>query len=225
MKVRAICFDYGGTLDGAGSHWLERFAQLYQDAWLALPFERVRRAFDHASRCGYADPQVARMDLQALIEFHVARQLEDLGIADTTLAGRVVSAFVRASRLALVEHRSILERLRHRVAVGVISNFYGNVDRLLAEAGIGGLATIIDSNRVGVSKPDPRIFALALEQLGCAPAEALHAGDSFDKDVRGARAAGWRTAWVVGAAERTCPAPELVDVRVRRLADLEAIIE
>ena len=55
MKVRAVCFDYGGTLDGPGSHWLPRFHQLYRDAGLALPFDRFRAAFDHATRCGYAE--------------------------------------------------------------------------------------------------------------------------------------------------------------------------
>jgi HAD superfamily hydrolase (TIGR01549 family) len=120
----------------------------------------------------------------------------------------------------------VLERLRRRVALGVISNFYGNVDRILADAGIGAwLTVVIDSNRVGVSKPDPAIFALAVHGLGCAPGETLYVGDSFEKDVVAARAAGLRSAWLVGAVEQPCRAPELVDVRVRALADIEAVIE
>ena len=226
MKVRAVCFDYGGTLDGPGSHWLPRFHQLYRDAGVVLPFERFRAAFDHATRCGYADVRVAAMDLTALIEFHVARQLEHLDVRNPALAARVADAFVTRSRAALAESRDVLDRLRHRVALGVISNFYGNVDRILDEAGIGPwLAVVIDSNRVGVSKPDPAIFALAVRRLGCAPAETLYVGDSFEKDVVAARTAGLRSAWLVGAVEQPCRAPELVDVRLRALADVEAVIE
>jgi len=226
MKVRAACFDYGGTLDGPGSHWLPRFHQLYRDAGVVLPFERFRAAFDHATRCGYADVRVAAMDLTALIEFHVARQLEHLDVRNPALAARVADAFVTRSRAALAESRDVLDRLRHRVALGVISNFYGNVDRILDEAGIGPwLAVVIDSNRVGVSKPDPAIFALAVRRLGCAPAETLYVGDSFEKDVVAARTAGLRSAWLVGAVEQPCRAPELVDVRLRALADVEAVIE
>lgn len=225
MRPRAILFDYGGTLDGPASHWLPRFLQLYHDAGLDLTFERFRGAFDHATRCGYRDPTVATFDLQGLVEFHVARQLEHLDLGPNGVAARVVHAFMRASRVALADSRAVLGRLYGRIALGVVSNFYGNVERILDDAGFTGLLdAVVDSARVGVSKPDPAIFALALRQLDCEPAEALYVGDSFEKDVIGARAAGLRSAWLVGAAMPPCPAPELVDMRLRSLADLEALV-
>lgn len=225
MRLRAVLFDYGGTLDGAGSHWLERFARLYQEAGLALPFDALRDAFDHATHCAYADPRVAELGLEALIEFHVARQMERLGIRDAAVAASVMAAFVRISRSGLDTSRAVLGRLRQRVALGVVSNFYGNVERILDEAGVAPLlATIIDSNRVGLSKPDPAIFALAVRRVGCEPSAAMYVGDSFDKDIIGARRAGLRTAWLVGTPERVCPMPELVDVRLRSLEDLETVV-
>lgn len=226
MRLRAVLFDYGGTLDGAGSHWLDRFLDLYREAGVPLSFEQFRGAFDHATRCGYADPDAAQFSLQALIEFHVARQMDRLGIADGVLAARVVTAFVHESRQALDESRAVLERLHRRVVLGVVSNFYGNVDRVLDEAHMTPLfSAIIDSNRVGLSKPAPEIFALAVQRIGCAPSEALYVGDSFEKDVLGARAAGLRTAWLIGEHERPCPSPALVDAQLRRLADIEALLE
>lgn len=226
MRVQAICFDYGGTLDGPGSHWLPRFYQLYQDVGLALPWERIRSAFDFATRCGYVDPRVSAMDLQALVEFHVARQLEHLQLQDPARRERIVTAFVGASRAALAESAAVLTRLRHRVALGVISNFYGNLERVLRDAGIAPLLTvIIDSNRVGVSKPDPAIFALAVQRLACPARATLHVGDSFTKDIVAAHHAGLRTAWLTADDTDACPQPELVDVRVRRLWDLESVIE
>ena len=165
------------------------------------------------------------MDLQALIEFHVSRQMERLGIHDERIATSVIGAFVRDSRAGLEASRGVLDRLRHRVSLGVISNFYGNVDRILDEAGITPLlATVVDSTCVGVSKPDAQIFTLAVQRLGCEPSEVLYVGDSFEKDVVGAHAAGLRTAWLVGASERACAAPELVDVRLRALTDLDAVV-
>jgi FMN phosphatase YigB (HAD superfamily) len=226
MRPRAILFDYGGTLDGPASHWLLRFLQLYRDAGLELTFELFREAFDHATRCGYADPTVATFDLQTLVEFHVARQLEHLGLTIPTVAGPVIDNFLHASRAALADSRAVLGRLYGRVALGVISNFYGNLERILEDAGLAWLLdTIIDSTRVGLSKPDPAIFALALQPLDCEPAEALYVGDSFEKDIVGARGAGLRSAWLVGTAAPPCPAPELVDVRLRTLAELEALVE
>ena len=49
---------------------------------------------------------------------------------------------------------------------------------------------VVTSAAVGARKPDPAIFAAALELAGCDPAEALHVGDTPAEDVAGARAAG-----------------------------------
>ena len=59
-----------------------------------------------------------------------------------------------------------------------------------------GLASLLDgalsSAEAGSRKPEPGIFATALELAGCEPAEALHVGDTAEEDCEGARAAGIR---------------------------------
>ena len=59
-----------------------------------------------------------------------------------------------------------------------------------------GLAELLDgavsSAVVGEAKPSPAVFRAALEIAGVSPAQAFHVGDSVDKDVAGARAAGLR---------------------------------
>jgi HAD superfamily hydrolase (TIGR01549 family) len=84
------------------------------------------------------------------------------------------------------------------VRVAVVSNSEGHLAELLAEVGIAEpFEIVIDSTRVGVSKPDPRIFELALEGLGAARGSVcVHIGDSWAADVEGARAAGWRAVWL-----------------------------
>jgi putative hydrolase of the HAD superfamily len=51
---------------------------------------------------------------------------------------------------------------------------------------------VIDSAAVGVAKPDPAIFRIALEATGVAPERVLHIGDTVGADVDGALAAGIR---------------------------------
>jgi putative hydrolase of the HAD superfamily len=81
------------------------------------------------------------------------------------------------------------------VPVAVVSNSEGELQSLFDKLGIGGVFDlVIDSHHVGVEKPDPRIFRLALERFGVAAEEALHVGDTFTTDVAGARAAGLRVA-------------------------------
>ena len=85
-----------------------------------------------------------------------------------------------------------LEELRRRgLALGVVSNSNGAVKELLAEMGLAHyFDVVVDSALVGVEKPHPEIFALALEQLGLRADETLMVGDFYSIDVVGAERAG-----------------------------------
>lgn len=92
----------------------------------------------------------------------------------------------------------LVEDLRAEgVTIAALSNSEGHLAELLAEIGMAPLFhTIIDSERVGVAKPDPKIFAITLEQLGIAtPDVVVHVGDSWAADVEGALAARWNAIW------------------------------
>lgn len=98
--------------------------------------------------------------------------------------------------------RESVDALRDLEALGVklavVSNADGTVEAQLRNDGIGQvgpgpgveLDAVLDSAVVGVSKPDPRIFELALERVGVPPERALHVGDVVGADIDGARAAG-----------------------------------
>ena len=51
---------------------------------------------------------------------------------------------------------------------------------------------------VGVKKPDPAIWRLGIKAAGREAAECIAIGDSFDKDIAAAQAAGCRTIWFKG---------------------------
>jgi putative hydrolase of the HAD superfamily len=85
--------------------------------------------------------------------------------------------------------------------VGIISNSEGRVRALAEELGWGqDFAAVADSGALGVTKPDPRIFEWTAAQLGVAPAEIVHVGDSWPADVLGARGAGFSAIWFRGDA-------------------------
>jgi HAD superfamily hydrolase (TIGR01509 family) len=90
------------------------------------------------------------------------------------------------------------------VRVAALSNSEGGLAELLAEIELAPLfEAIIDSQVVGVAKPQPRIFEIALERLGIrAPQLAVHVGDSWAADVEGALAAGWKPIWYRSRAGR-----------------------
>ena len=81
----------------------------------------------------------------------------------------------------------------------LVSNFYGNIARVLEEFQLDGIfGHIVESAVVGVRKPNPVIFTLGVEALGMEPGETLVVGDSFKKDILPAKEAGCHTVWFKG---------------------------
>jgi putative hydrolase of the HAD superfamily len=122
--------------------------------------------------------------------------------------------------------------------VGIVSNSTGQVEQALRRLDVcyaaGGevlpaargvtVGAVIDSAVVGVSKPDPRIFTLALDALGLPDADRdsiVHVGDSLRYDVAGALAAGVRPLHL--DPHGFCPAPDGHE-HLRRLDDLVTLI-
>ncbi len=126
--------------------------------------------------------------------------------------------------------------------LGIVSNSTGEVEETLRQRGVcyagdgaavsdqvaaGGFGTevgvVIDSAVVGVSKPDPAIFAVALAALGIPDAErstVVHVGDSLRYDVTGAIAAGVRPVHL--DPHGYCPAPAGHE-HIRRLDEIVAL--
>jgi FMN phosphatase YigB (HAD superfamily) len=94
----------------------------------------------------------------------------------------------------------LLERLAAHRALGILSNWplAATIDRYVEAAGWARfLRAIVVSQRVGVIKPHPGMFAEARRQLGDLPPDAIiHVGDDWAADVVGARRAGWRVAYI-----------------------------
>jgi putative hydrolase of the HAD superfamily len=122
------------------------------------------------------------------------------------LAGPAAAAIIRVQALRPLFTRPIpgcRAGIRVLAATGarlaLVSNTeHGHVEATLSrervcQVGPGAGVTLcaaIDSRRVGVAKPDPAIFELALERAGAQRSRTVHVGDSLRPDVEGARAAG-----------------------------------
>jgi FMN phosphatase YigB (HAD superfamily) len=224
--IHAILFDMGGTLDGDGVHWLDRFVKLYRDFGAEFSRAAIRDAFDEAERRAMLDDEIASSDLAQMIALHVKWQLDHLGLKDPRLERHLIDGFVQPVREATAANVQLLANLFARgLKLGVVSNGCGNVEKLCADFGYEPyLSVIVDSRRVGLFKPDPAIFAHAAEKLGGDPGAMMMVGDSFERDVRPAKQAGMKTAWLQGMEPHECPDPALVDVHLRKLADLPAAL-
>ncbi len=84
-----------------------------------------------------------------------------------------------------------LEKLKcEGYSMSVVSNSDGRVESMIIEVGLRGyFDRVYDSYIVGSSKPDSKIYELALDELCLKPQDALFVGDMFYIDVLGANTA------------------------------------
>ena len=220
----AVLFDFGGTLDADGLTWKERFYRLFGAEGVAVEprlFDPVFYAADDA--LVGAVPETFSLD-------ETVRRVAD-GVAgtlrpdDAGLGSRIAARFLADAREYFASNAPILERLARRHRLGVVSNFYGNLATVCDNAQVRRyFGVIVDSARVGLSKPDPRIFMKALDALGIDSGRAVMVGDSLARDMAGARAAGMAHIWLTPASERQgrpcCPGDRVI----RSLRDLEGLL-
>jgi len=120
---------------------------------------------------------------------------------------------------------SSLTALRSRgLKIGIVSNWDTRLKSISDGLGLTRLVDfIVISAEVGVRKPDPKIFRLALEKAGVRPEEAIHVGDLPEEDAEGARRAGVRPVLIDRKRRITGAFPAGVHV-VSSLADLTELL-
>jgi FMN phosphatase YigB (HAD superfamily) len=222
---KAILFDFGGTLDSDGEHWLDRFYDLYPSAGLQIPPAEIKRAFYYADGGCARSSEVASQGLRPLMKFHVHLQFQALHLEDPVREDEMAGAFCLRSENFLRRNAFLLGRLKRKYRLGLVSNFYGNVGVLCEEAGLAkSFDVILDSVREGRSKPDPEIFRTALARLGLPAERAIFVGDSYERDMVPSRQLGMKTIWMKGPNPRVPDGAGPVDAWISRLPDLEGLV-
>ena len=240
--IETLLFDFGGTLDADGVAWKERFHALYRAEGLGMTADAFAPAFYAAD-----DPLVGALPpttglsgtvnaLAANLEAELAYRSAGTDGVNTVSGNpnadrgqRVASHFLSDASAAFARNRPILEALKKRYQLGIVSNFYGNLEAVCHSAGLASLfAVVVDSHRAGAEKPDPAIFRAALEPLHATPETTVFVGDSLRRDREGARRMGMRFIWVapqdVQVAEAQAPAGPNVHATVTELRDLTKIL-
>lgn len=201
--VETVLLDVGNTLISID---FERVAaELAARRWVCEP--GVLRRAEAAARPGYSSRVFVtgtRPD-RSLFHSYLCAILEKVeGLAALSPAaldelvteiGPILRPDGRASalwRMVMPGVPQALERMQRRgLTLAVVSNSDGTCAQSLDEAGLlRHLSFVIDSAEVGVEKPDPRIFEIAIDRGGATPQRTLYVGDLYHADVIGARRAG-----------------------------------
>lgn len=207
-KIKGVIFDYGGTIDSRGVHWSEIIWDGYRTAEVPVSKEQFRDCYVYAERelaktrhilpeHNFYDLLLIKMriELGNLADNHLLP--EGYPIEEKAVA--IARYCYDKARESVEEARPTLEYVHERYPMVLVSNFYGNVETVLADFDLAKyFRTIVESAVVGIRKPDPRIFGLGVEALGLQPEEVLVVGDSYKKDIVPAETIGCHVAWLKG---------------------------
>lgn len=195
MRIQVVFFDFGNTLTYMSPAPAEVAFRLFQELGFRVDLDVLTRAHQKASEFygeRWRDYRGRMREFWRMFNGFVLDSL-DISDAEGVLAEAIHEGFNRPDWYHLYpDTPDALDALKSRgFRLGIISN---NVDEMLVRLQqlelVRYFETITYSQEAGAEKPDPAIFRVALQRAGCAPAEAMHVGDTYEADVVGARGVG-----------------------------------
>jgi putative hydrolase of the HAD superfamily len=228
--MEAILFDFGGTLDTNGVHWSEKFWEIYRKYRIPVTKDEYEEAYIASEKkmSGLVckeDDMMATLSNQVNLQFEYLHNKKKIN-EYMQLADSVINSCYLEVIETLKITDNVLRQLKSNYKLGVVSNFYGNLESVLKSLSIEKyFDTIIDSAVVKVSKPDPNIFQVALYWLNTTPANAIVIGDSYDRDIMPAKKIGCKTVWLDGKSWNKPDNTSDADIVVHSINNLVDIVK
>jgi putative hydrolase of the HAD superfamily len=239
MSYRLLCLDAGFTLLSPRRTLADALQGVLSMDGHRITEDEMRAAWEEADRWfwdEYHRPGNDTWTDDRRIDDYWRRyhtvMLERLGheVRTEVLDRILASQFAADSWELYPDVLPMLETVREvGTAIGIVSDWGSNLRGIVADLGLDRyLDFVLPSGAVGVAKPNPSFFRLALDAAGVEPHEAVMVGDSYRADVRGAWSAGMDAVWLdrhEGANITPADEPMPTDVRrIRSLDELPAIV-
>ena len=236
MSFRLLCLDAGFTLLQPRRTLADALSSVLAEDGHRVTEEEMRIAWDEADRWfwdEYHRPGNDTWSDDRRIEAYWRRyhgvMLERLGVeARREMLDRILaSQFAADAWEPYADVEPMLRAVRGigSVRFGVVSDWGSKLRGIVRELGLEPyLDFVLPSGAVGVAKPDPAFYRLALEQAGVEPSEGVMVGDSYRADVRGAWGTGMEAVWLDRHEGMSItPAGEPIPNDVRRIRSLDEL--
>lgn len=209
--IKVIAFDYGGTLDLPGIHWFDflwnivnkqlhpRFPVTREEFWDAYVYgERELESHPIPPDTGLLGTLLLKSNYEL---DYLAAHARGMSAVSGEQKKRLATLLASVARMNIAgyykESLEVLTALSGKYTLYIVSNYYGNLNTVLAEAGfLPCISGLIDSTVAGIRKPDSAIWKLAIDKAGVSPAEMLVVGDSMKNDILPAHSLGCPTVWL-----------------------------
>ena len=199
--MNAVLFDLDDTLFDHRESARAALRAVHAAHAATADFADFERHHTHYLEEMHLEVLAGRVDLDEARRERFRRVFRALGVSLAESQADVVASAYRSgyltARRPLDGAADLLVALKPHARIGIVTN--NLLDEQQDKLAFCGLAPYVDelvaSEDVGVSKPDPRIFQIALDRLGASAADAVMVGDSWANDVAGAHALGIRAIW------------------------------
>jgi putative hydrolase of the HAD superfamily len=194
--IKALAFDFGGTLDSPFKHWMDVYLDAYNTGLsLGIDREEFLKSYVFAERemerLNQVNTYTPLFDLQAMKTKLQCDDMISRGVLSSDYMPNgdnihlsVALSVVYQSYLCAEKVAPTLDKLSGRYPLLLVSNYYGNIRRVLHELKLDKYFSLMtDSTIEGVRKPDPELWHKAIKRAGFAPSEVVVIGDSLKNDV------------------------------------------
>ena len=232
MTIEMVFFDAGGTLLDPHPSFPELFALTCQTEGYPISVQQItevqERLAPHMTELvSEADlphaPSLSEEASRMFWSFTYRRFLGELGIEDEDLIGKLLARFSSFESYRLYDDvKPALDAIGTAgYRIGLISNFDSWLEKMLIEMEVGHVFhPSVISGLVGVEKPDPQIYRIAVERSGVEADRCVHVGDSPTTDMAPAAAVGITPIMI----DRVGRYPEARYARIRGLEELLPLI-
>ena len=226
MNIKSVCFDLDGTLYDfekvmrhALSIALAELTKKYPECNEHLSVDKMIQTREDTAK--ELKGKVINLEEVRLESFK--RSLAYCGINDDEFAEHLNKLYLRHRFEDLELFGDVittLDAFKDRYILGIISNGNSYPRTLKIEH---YFRFVLLAPEVGIDKPNPEIFHLAIKKANCLPQEMLYIGDSQEDDISGGKSAGVIVAWFNREKERlqtNIPKPDFEIDRLSMLLDI-----
>ena len=227
MSITAISFDVDQTLIDTDRVIMRSMESVRDELIKRVPGERTRsltveemwsiRDREEKEYVG----KVRDFDEIRRRSFH--KMLDHVGYTGPDLSTRLNEVYLEHRYNDIRPYEDVvpmLDALAPRFKLGLLSNGNNYPEYFGLD---GRFDFAVYAQDIGIEKPDPETFQIAVQRAGCGMDQLLHVGDSLETDVEGAQAVGVRAVWLNrnGAFNDTGIEP---DYQIASLTDLPALL-
>jgi len=205
-NTKGILFDFGGTIDTNGIHWSEMIWMAYEANKIAVKKHNYEKSYVYAERSLNTRKILETTSFYEMLLQKIQLQLQYLEketyIENNQIefiAKQLVDYCYEMVKANIIKQKDVLLYLKGKYKLGLVSNFYGNLNTVVNEFGLQGIFTeIVDSQIHGLRKPDPMLWQAALRLLDLKAEETVIVGDSYINDIAPAKYLACNAIWLKG---------------------------